>query len=168
MSYANYAFGAYLEHSCRYYLFDAPVISDAAYDSLCAALLEQWDEVTHRHKHLVSPDDLHCGSGYAISYPTQIINLVRAHPHRALHEVFNPMAFADEHEEKAYHAICLLKYGSYGGTVNAKDIKMIGDLLRGHPLKPKMVMPKLQMPTVAPTLKMPALTLPNLNASPFK
>jgi len=68
------------------------------------------------------------------------------------------MAFADKYEEQAYGVICLIKFGSYGGTVDAKLIRRVGDHLRGHSLKPKLpplprVTPPLPpLPGVAPKL----------------
>lgn len=76
------------------------------------------------------------------------------------------MAFADRYEEQAYGVICLIKYGSYGGTVDAKLIRRVGDHLRGHSLKPTLPpLPKPQLtlpplPGVAP--KLPPLPLPPL------
>jgi len=74
------------------------------------------------------------------------------------------MTFADKYEEQAYGVICLIKYGSYGGTVDAKLIRRVGDHLRGHSLKPSLPpLPKLKLPPlpgVGP--KLPPLPLPPL------
>lgn len=170
MNYANYAFGAYLEHSCRYYMFDDPVISDAQYDSLCCALLEQWDEVTHRHKHLAERNDLECGTGFNIVFPPQIISLVRTYPHKTLHEVFDmpSLIFADEWEEKAHHIICTIKYGGVGGKVDSKTLRQVGDILRGHPLKPNIRIPVVVNPLVPPgvvaAVQVPTLAVPKVAA----
>jgi len=154
----------YLEHSCRYYELDAPVISDAAFDALCAALLEQWDEVTHRYKHLADMSALRAGTGFQMShrFPQAIVNLVRSYPDVPLYKVFDPMVFADEYEEKAYGAICVFKYGSYGGNVNKDDVKRVGNFLRGRPLAPPR--PVLQLPPQLPKLSLP--TLPKLSLPP--
>lgn len=64
--------------------------------------------------------------------------------------------FADEHEERAYRIICIIRYDGYGGQVNARDIKRVGDFLRGGPkVKP--------LPTLAkPLPQLPRLGLPRL------
>ncbi|QYW02526.1 hypothetical protein CPT_Silvanus_052 [Stenotrophomonas phage Silvanus] len=66
------------------------------------------------------------------------------------------MTFADRYEEQAYGVICLIKYGSYGGTVDAKLIRRVGDHLRGHSLKPKLPpLPPLPLPCVPPLPPLP-------------
>lgn len=46
------------------------------------------------------------------------------------------MIFRDEHERKAHDVICIVKYGSVGGSVATKDVRRVGDILRGHTLDP--------------------------------
>lgn len=161
MNYANSAFGEYLEHSVRYYVLDAPVISDAEFDSLCAALLAQWPEVTHRHRWLCDETALQAGTGYQIvgRVHPRIVQLCQSHSTQRLSEVFNPMpAFRDKFEEQAYGAICLLKYGSYGGQVNSNDIKRIGDYLRGGPARVAVPVP-VPKPAITVTVPTPAQTV---------
>lgn len=118
-----------------------PLVSDDAFDRLCEILANTWDEVTHRHKHLSDIHALRAGTGYQLvgRFPEPIRRLIDKHPHRQLYEVFNMPTFADKHEQQAYDIICILKYGSIGGSVNSKDIKRIGDYLRGGPIKPAVV-----------------------------
>lgn len=58
------------------------------------------------------------------------------------------MTFADEFEEKAHAVCCLIKYGNYGGSVDSKVVKRIGDYLRGGPIKPVIKVPLVVLPTV--------------------
>lgn len=69
-------YGEYLEHSCRYYHLDKPVISDSAYDELCKTLLKHWDEFEHRHKSLCDKSALVAGSGYQLPYTTLLWPIV--------------------------------------------------------------------------------------------
>lgn len=59
----------YLMHSYLYYGLDDPAISDSEYDDICKRLLYVYDELEHRHLHLVDKENLQCGSGYGISIP---------------------------------------------------------------------------------------------------
>lgn len=64
---------AYLIHSYLYYVCDMSIISDAEYDAICAELLARFDEIEHKHKHLLDKDALRAGSGFHIptqNYPT--------------------------------------------------------------------------------------------------
>jgi NAD-dependent DNA ligase len=63
----------YLVHSYLYYIEETPIITDTEYDRLCKKLLNSFDTLTHRHKHLVSKEALQAGTGYHISeddYPS--------------------------------------------------------------------------------------------------
>jgi NAD-dependent DNA ligase len=63
----------FLMASFLYYIEDESLLTDAYYDELSQQMLERWDEITHRHKQLISADDLLCGSGFAIredEYPS--------------------------------------------------------------------------------------------------
>lgn len=71
------------------------------------------------------------------------------------------MAFADRYEEQAYGVICLIKYGSFGGTVDAKLIRRVGDYLRGHSLKPSLP------PLPPPPLPLPLPPLPKVQLPPL-
>ena len=52
----------YLMASYAYYWEDDPILSDSAFDQLGKDLLARWDKVQHRHKHLLSEDELRAGS----------------------------------------------------------------------------------------------------------
>lgn len=52
----------YLISSYLYYHRDAPILSDGRYDQLCQQLNERWDEIEHRHKHLIERDWLPAGT----------------------------------------------------------------------------------------------------------
>lgn len=65
----NRKFIEYLMASYLYYICDLAVLTDSQYDQLCHDLLEGWDEITHRHKSLVTKEDLKAGTGFAIKYP---------------------------------------------------------------------------------------------------
>lgn len=58
----------YLMASYAYYEEDNPLISDSLFDKLATRLLKCWDEVEHRHKHLLSEDMLKAGT-YIGEYP---------------------------------------------------------------------------------------------------
>jgi hypothetical protein len=56
------------------------VIDDAEFDKICKDLLEEWDDVEHMHKHLISKEDLKAGTGYTLKakdYP-EIVKSVAA------------------------------------------------------------------------------------------
>lgn len=44
------------------------------------------------------------------------------------------MPFRDEWEQKAHDIICIIKYGSRGGTARDEDVRRVADILRGKPL----------------------------------
>ena len=64
----------YLMSCYLYYECDKSVLSDAQFDDLCKKLLDNWDSITHMHKHLISKDALKAGSGYDITYTSMIKN----------------------------------------------------------------------------------------------
>ena len=68
----------YLMYSYLYYEEDDPIISDSEYDSICKRLYNEWDEIEHFHKHLVSKDALTAGTGYDIVYPQRVINAAKS------------------------------------------------------------------------------------------
>lgn len=68
----NAAISWFLIASYLYYHHDISIISDALYDELAKAMLAAWDELEHRHKHLITEDHLRAGSLYdlpASAYP---------------------------------------------------------------------------------------------------
>ena len=54
----------YLMTSYLYYCKDKSVVSDQTYDELCKRLLDEWDWVEHRHKHLIDRQALAAGTGF--------------------------------------------------------------------------------------------------------
>lgn len=85
-------YGEYLEHSLRYYEFDAPVISDHEFDHICLLLAAGWNLFEHKYKHLTTKDDLWAGTGMQISSanaPRALLELIRKYPDKALKDVFN-------------------------------------------------------------------------------
>ena len=55
-----------------YYELDKPLISDDEFDSLAKEILNNWDNIEHMHKYLLTKDMLEAGT-YLGEYP----NLVR-------------------------------------------------------------------------------------------
>jgi len=58
----------YLIACFMYYVEDAPVLSDEAFDELVSMIAERWDGLQHRHKGLLDPSLLK--SGFHITYPS--------------------------------------------------------------------------------------------------
>lgn len=68
----NHLISQYLVHSYLYYQLDNSTVSDGEYDNLAKQILENWDNIEHPHKHLISKDALHAGT-FLLSedeYPT--------------------------------------------------------------------------------------------------
>lgn len=64
------------------------------------------------------------------------------------------MLCRDEFDRKAHDIICIIKYGSPGGGVRTEEVIKVGDILRGHPFKPVLVIPP------PPVVKPPVFKLP--------
>lgn len=50
-----------------------PIISDTMYDAMCRILLDNWDDIEHMHKNLITKEDLKSGTLYRLldhDYPT--------------------------------------------------------------------------------------------------
>ena len=56
--------------SYAYYEQDDPILSDGMYDRLARRLLENFEEIEHMHKHLITEDDLRAGSLLIDEYPS--------------------------------------------------------------------------------------------------
>lgn len=54
----------YLMSSYMYYINDVNMFKDWEYDDICKKLYDEWDNVEHRHKHLIDKDSLKAGTGY--------------------------------------------------------------------------------------------------------
>jgi len=52
----------YLISSYAYYQLDQPIISDQAFDNLAKEALANWPTLVHRHKGLISEDELKAGT----------------------------------------------------------------------------------------------------------
>ncbi len=59
----------YLMASYAYYHLDQPFLSDAAFDELAKFMLERWKAIRHRHKDLITEDDLRAGSLKTREFP---------------------------------------------------------------------------------------------------
>jgi len=58
----------YLMCSYAYYALDKPLISDTEFDTLAKEILDNWDNIEHMHKHLLTKDMLVAGT-YLGEYP---------------------------------------------------------------------------------------------------
>lgn len=87
----KHLFGEYLEHSCRYYVFDKPVVSDAYFDAMCQLLLEHWGDFEHVYKHLCDESALAAGTGFqmANTFPNMIVLLCKRYPDTPLKEAIS-------------------------------------------------------------------------------
>jgi hypothetical protein len=52
----------YLMAAYSYYELDDPILEDASFDLLAKKMLDRWAAITHRHKHLITEDDLKAGT----------------------------------------------------------------------------------------------------------
>jgi hypothetical protein len=52
-----------------YYELDDPILEDASFDLLAKKMLSRWDAITHRHKHLITKDDLEAGTLLCRDWP---------------------------------------------------------------------------------------------------
>lgn len=60
----------YLIAAYAYYVKDDPIISDSLYDSMANTFLSFYDQIEHRHKHLVDKDSLSAGTCLIKEYPS--------------------------------------------------------------------------------------------------
>ena len=58
--------------SYAYYELDVNVMSDYDFDYLVLRLREEWDNIDHPHKDLITPTNLDSGSGYDIKFPLMV------------------------------------------------------------------------------------------------
>lgn len=68
----------YLMCSYAYYKEDDPLISDAEFDELGKWLLENWDDVDHRHKLYITKHDLEAGT-FLGKYPSMVPGAVKSY-----------------------------------------------------------------------------------------
>ena len=69
---ANQALTYWLLHCFLYYHANQPLISDKDFDKLTGWLKQSWKFITHRHKDLITLEDLEAGTGFAIRYPLSV------------------------------------------------------------------------------------------------
>lgn len=69
----------YLMAAWAYYQDDSPILSDAAFDSLCGVLKTQWMQIWHWHKPLIDYRELAAGTCFlaADKYPLRVIGAVQ-------------------------------------------------------------------------------------------
>ena len=61
----------YLMCAYAYYELDKPLIEDFEFDALAKQILDNWDNIEHMHKHLLTKDMLVAGT-YLGEYPTMV------------------------------------------------------------------------------------------------
>jgi NAD-dependent DNA ligase len=67
----------YLMAAYAYYVEDDPIFTDSFFDNLAKTMLAVWDDIEHRHKHLISVGDLEGGT-YLGEYPSIVAGAVEA------------------------------------------------------------------------------------------
>lgn len=73
----------YLMAAYAYYVLDAPILSDALFDTICRGLDDQWDEIEHMHKSWIDRDDLAAGTRLSTAYPAMAMGAASALAGRA-------------------------------------------------------------------------------------
>lgn len=66
----------YLMCAYAYYVEDDPLIPDSEFDQLGKDILQNYDNIEHMHKHLVTKKDLEAGT-YLGEYPALVKGAVR-------------------------------------------------------------------------------------------
>ena len=61
----------YIMAAYAYYIEDTPILEDKMFDMIAKRILENWDEINHRHKKYLTEDMLRAGT-YLGEYPPQI------------------------------------------------------------------------------------------------
>lgn len=64
----NMAIPWFLMTSYLYYRHDVSLLSDELFDEMAKGMLTHWDALEHRHKALISIEDLRAGTGYALDW----------------------------------------------------------------------------------------------------
>ena len=68
----------YLMCAYAYYVEDRPLISDSDFDKLAKDILDNYDNIEHVHKHLVTKEDLKAGT-YLGEYPGIVQGAVKSY-----------------------------------------------------------------------------------------
>ncbi|MAA79049.1 MAG: hypothetical protein CL916_07285 [Deltaproteobacteria bacterium] len=63
----------FLIASYTYYECSRSIMSNDSFDYLVSRLRNEWNEITHTHKHLIKEENLMTDSGYNIAFPPDII-----------------------------------------------------------------------------------------------
>jgi hypothetical protein len=58
----------YLMASYLYYREAESLLSDETFDKMCLYMLNNWDTIEHRYKHLVNKESLSAGTGFDIEF----------------------------------------------------------------------------------------------------
>lgn len=69
----------FLMASYAYYQLDVSLLTDAAYDELARNLDARWDEIEHRHKHVIDRASLAAGTAFGLdrdAYPPMVVGAV--------------------------------------------------------------------------------------------
>ena len=61
----------YLMASYAYYEESDPIFSDAFFDDMGKRMINEWDNINHFHKHLITVEDLDAGT-YLGEYPERV------------------------------------------------------------------------------------------------
>ena len=73
----------FLIASYAYYELGEPVMSDEEFDKLVERLTEEYDDIDHPHKHLITEDHLKATTGYDINFPTIVKDVARTIIHES-------------------------------------------------------------------------------------
>lgn len=66
----------YLMAAYAYYVEDDPIVGDSVFDLMAKRILDQWDQIEHRHKDCLTKDMLVAGT-FLGEYPPQVEGAVR-------------------------------------------------------------------------------------------
>lgn len=82
-------FQRWLMASYAYYCNGTPfsIMTDEEYDSIASELLDSWDIFEHQHKHLITKEDLQCGTLYSLKekdYPRMIVSAVNLYHNKKM------------------------------------------------------------------------------------
>jgi NAD-dependent DNA ligase len=66
----------FLMAAYAYYIEDDPILSDAQFDRLVKRMIEHWDKIEHRHKELITLENLEAGT-FLGAYPEMVKGAVK-------------------------------------------------------------------------------------------
>ena len=64
-----------------YVLYEETPMTDCEFDSMCCYMLDNWAEIEHKYKYMITEDMLEAGTGHNISassYPEEIVDMANA------------------------------------------------------------------------------------------